>query len=215
MRVNSSSIVSISYEFISAFLVIPSAPPEEFFPTPSAPFEDPYTPDQSNSSVTSPTNLRLSSVDFSLIRGKQQGDHVPNGYAGFNWENAYYIFDTYAKESYVLKGFLPAFTDSVKCVVYSGNGNPLSIYLPNASNKFGVHSFSALSVYHDEMRVSVTGFRSNVPILTKQLVLNRGPPKLYQIDFEQIDKIIFTPTGIDVFTLKKLTLCLVLLNFML
>lgn len=160
-------------------------------------------------------SLRLSSVDFSCIRRKnKEGDHVPNGYAGFNWENAYYIFNDYVKDHYQLKGFASAFSDSVQCVVYNGNGNPLSIYLPNAANQFGVHSFSASSIYHDEIRISVTGFRSNVPTITKQLVLNRDSPKLFQIDFEQIDKITFTPRNINLYTLKKPTLCLVLLNFM-
>ena len=124
------------------------------------------------------------------------------------------MFDDYVKDNYQLKGFASAFSNSIQCVVYNGNGNPLSIYLPNASNQFGVHSFSASSIYHDEMSVSVTGFRSNVPTITKQLILTLNSPKLFQIDFEQIDKITFTPRDLNLYTLKKQTFCLVLLNFM-
>lgn len=161
-------------------------------------------------------NLRLSSVDFTLVRRKNKvGDHVPNGYAGFNWENAYSIYKDYIKENSHLNGFTGAFSDSIQCVVYNGNGNPLTIYLPNAANQFGVHSFFASSIYHDEMRISVTGFRSNVPKITKQLVLSRGSPKLFQINFEEIDKITFTPMENSLYTMKKQTLCLVFINFVL
>ena len=191
----------------------PSTPPEESFPVPSAPIEQPSLP-SGQQSLTTETSLRLSSVDFSFIRRKnKEGDHVPNGYARFNWENAYYIFNDYVNGKFQLKGFASAFSDSIQCVVYNGNGKPLSIYLPDAANRFNVHSFSALSVYHDHMKVSVTGFRSNVPTITKQLVLDRGSPKLFQIDLEQINKITFIPTDIDCETMKKQTFCLIFLNF--
>jgi hypothetical protein len=160
--------------------------------------------------------LRLSTVNFNLIRQtKSEGDHIPNGYAGFNWENGYYINEEYVKKHYQLKGFLNSFTNQIKCVAFNGKGNSLSIYLPNSSKKFNLHSFQALSIYHEKFRISITGYRLNIPILTKTILLTNQISKLFQIDFQQIDKITFTPAGIDFYTLKPQTFALVYLNFIL
>jgi hypothetical protein len=123
--------------------------------------------------------------------------------------------EEYVKGHYQLKGFLNSFTNQIKYVAFNGKGNSLSIYLPNSSNKFNLHSFEAISIYHQNFRISITGYRANIPILTKNILLTNQISKLYQIDFQQIDKITFTPTGIDYYTLKPQTFALISLNFIL
>lgn len=152
-------------------------------------------------------------MNFTAIReGKTVGAHVPNGYAGFYWENAYYIFEQYVTMNFNLAGYQPSFTDTIKCVAYNGNGNPLSIYLPNPSNTFSLHSFDGISVYYDRLQISITGFRSNVPIFIKRHVLDRSR-KTFQINFEGIDKVMFTTSAITEMTMKPRTFALIDLNF--
>ncbi len=108
------------------------------------------------------------------------------------------MFEEYVKQHYQLKSFLNSFSDSIKSVGFNGRGNPLSI---ESSNKFDFHSFECISIYHDELKLCVTGYRSNISILTKNILLTNKSSKVFLIDSKQIDKITFTPMGIDFYTL--------------
>jgi hypothetical protein len=92
----------------------------------------------------------------------------------------------------------------------------MSIFLLNSTNKFGLHSFEALSIYHDNFKLSLTGFSSNQTIYIKHIILNNKYPTFFQIDWEQIDKITFTPLINDyIYTLKPETFALTYLNIIL
>lgn len=123
------------------------------------------------------------------------------------------MYKEYALQFYQLKGFLNSFINNENCVAYNGNGKALSIFLSNSSNKFSLHSFEAISIYHDNFKISLNGFRSNQIIYIKHIILNNKSPKLFEIDFEQIDKITFIPTTLDFYTLKPATFALITLNF--
>lgn len=156
-------------------------------------------------------------VNFTFIRRAENvSDCIPNGYAGFYWENAYYIYEEYVKTRAQLSGYLASFTNTIKCVAYNGRGNPLSIYSPNPLNTFGLHSFEAMSAYNDynSLRVSVVGYRSNMPVFVKHHVLDRTR-KTFQLDFERIDKVTFTTSLLSIITTKPLTFALINLNFIL
>ncbi|CAF1530673.1 unnamed protein product [Adineta ricciae] len=193
---------------------------EEHDWTPSAPVYEPSSP--AHPQATSPnivdpinTPLRLSSVNFSLIHQKHKdGAHIPNGYAGFNWENIYYMFEQHARENIQLRGFLTAYNDSRCCVAYNGRGHAILIYLPNASNTFGIHSFEAMSVYHDEFQLKVSGYRSNVLLAVKNIILKRGELNLFEINWDRIDRLVLTPERI-LGTNKPETFILANLNFVL
>lgn len=162
-------------------------------------------------------NLRISMVNFNFIRKSENvSDCIPNGYAGFYWENAYYIFEKYVQTHAQLSGYQASFTSTIKCVAYNGRGNPLSIYLPNPSNTFGLHSFEAMPAYYDydQLRVSVVGFRSNMPVFIKHHVLDRSR-QIFELNFEQIDKVTFTTSPIITISTKPLTFALINLNFIL
>jgi len=126
------------------------------------------------------------------------------------------MYKEHALKYYQLKGFLNAFKDSQNCVAFNGNGKSMSIFLLNSTNKFGLHSFEALSIYHDNFKLSLTGFSSNQPIYIKHIILNNKYSTLFEIDWEQIDKITFTPSINDyIYTLKPETFALTCLNFIL
>jgi hypothetical protein len=148
-----------------------------------------------------------------IPQSKKEGGHIPNSYAGFNWENIYYMFQQTVLSNTQLIGFLNAYTNSIKCVAYNSRGNPISISLPNSRNTFGLHSFEAMSVYHDNFKLTVTGYRSNVIFAVKIILLTKKPT-LFEIDWEQIDKITFTPARICE-TAKPETFILTCLNLVL
>ncbi|CAF1393120.1 unnamed protein product [Adineta steineri] len=172
--------------------------------TPSAPMYEPPSPQPSHSESMAaaasvrPSNetLRISTINFSKIpNAKKEGDHIPNGYAAFNWENIYYMFEEHVRNKSQLQGFINAYTNSRTCVAYNGRGNAMSIFLPNSRHTFGLHSFEAMSVYHDNFKLSITSYRSNDVFIVKNITLTKKPT-LFEINWEQINKITFTPAKI-------------------
>ncbi|UJR16864.1 hypothetical protein I4U23_003762 [Adineta vaga] len=181
--------------------------------TPSAPTEE----EQPSSNTTGSSNvpLRISTIDFlQSSRAKKEGDHIPNGYAGFNWENIYYMFEEHARGNFQLKGFLNAYNPSRNCVAFNGRGKAASILLPNSSNKFSLHSFEAMSVYHESFQLIVSSYRSNVLFAVKNIILTKKNPILFEINWERIDKITFTPERITG-TVKPETFIIACLNLVL
>jgi hypothetical protein len=124
------------------------------------------------------------------------------------------MFEEYASGKYQLKGFMNAYNNSRKCVAYNGKGNSMSISLSNSQNTFGLHSFESLSIYHDNFKLTVTGYRSNVVVAVKNIVLINKNCTRFEINWEQIDKITFTPARICE-TAKPETFILTCLNLVL
>lgn len=141
-------------------------------------------------------SLRISTVNFSFIPNScVRGGHVPNGYAGFNWENACYITRYHAIPDMHWKGFRKAFHDAQENVVYNDRGAALTISLPNPGQRFGLHSFEAISVYHNELRLFITAYRSNVIFNTKYFILTKDQLELFEVDWEEIDRVVIKPQG--------------------
>ena len=145
-----------------------------------------------------PSNsFQIMTIDFSNIpKIKQDGDRIPNGYAGFNWENIYFMSEQNAIDNHQLQGFRNAYTNSRKCVAYNGRGNPITMFLPNTQNSFSLHSFEAMSIYHDNFKLTITSYRSNVIFSVKNIILTNKKPTLFEINWEEIDKITFKPERI-------------------
>ncbi|CAF4966193.1 unnamed protein product [Rotaria sp. Silwood1] len=190
----------------------PSAPPYE-------------SPSPTNSEIGSSTlfsqvaairngPLRISTINFAQIpRAIKNGGHIPNGYAGFNWENAYYMFEDFVKARQ-LKGFTNAFVNSRQYVAYNGRGDSMSFSLCDQSKTFGLHSFEAISIYHEDFKLSVAAYRVDVLFDTKFVMLTTAKATTFEMDWEQIDKVVFKPER-NLETLKPETFALTCLNLLL
>ena len=88
------------------------------------------------------------------------------------------------------------------------------IFLSNEERVFGLHSFEAISIYHENFKLSVTAYRSNSVYDTKNVTLTSRKPTLFEVDWENIDKIAFTPARIRE-TVKPETFALTCLNLLL
>ncbi|CAF3906410.1 unnamed protein product [Rotaria sp. Silwood1] len=167
-------------------------------------------------SVTVPLrSLRISTINFAQIpRAIKNGGHIPNGYAGFNWENAYYMFENFVKEAPQLKGFIKAFVNLRQCVAYNGRGDSMSFFLFDQSKTFGLHSFEAISIYHEDFKLSVSAYCAGVLFDTKHVMLTTAKVTTFEMDREQIDKVVFKPER-NLETLKPETFALTCLNLLL
>ena len=137
-------------------------------------------------------SLRISTIDFVRIpQASVRGGYIPNGYAGFQWENAYWMSKDYLPGKVQLKEFLTAFHDSQDYVAYNSGSGPLTISVSNPEQTVGLHSCEAVTVYYSDFKVFVTGYRSNNVIGTKNVVLTNDKSTLFEIDWEGLDRITF------------------------
>lgn len=140
-------------------------------------------------------SLRISTIDFSGIpRTTKPRCPIPNGYAGFIWENARYA-DRHIASIPCLAGFRMAFRDSQKYVAYNDYDAALTLYLPNPGNKFDLHSFEAISVRRPTMKLFIKAYRSELVIDVKDVMLV-NELRLFEIDWEGIDRLVFSNDGI-------------------
>ena len=160
-------------------------------------------------------SMQISTINFAQIpQSPTDGGHLPNGYGGFNWENAYYIFQCQTSGTHHWNGFRNAFTNSRNCVAYNSKGSAMSIFLSNARTTFDLHSFEAISIYHENFKLSITAYRSNLIYDTKKLILTKKAPRLFETDWYEIDGITFTPER-NYETSKPETFALTCLNLLL
>ena len=124
------------------------------------------------------------------------------------------MFHDFTVAKHHLKGFENAYTNSRKCVAYNGKGSSTSFFLPNARKTFGVHSFEAISIYHLNFKLSVTAYRADFIYDTRNVTLTNMKPTLFEIDWEHVDRITFTPEYI-LETVKPETFALTCLNLLL
>ncbi len=160
-------------------------------------------------------SLRISTVTFDRFsQWKITTGTIPNGYAGFNWENAFYMLESCVTESHPFNGFANACKHGRKSMAFNGRGAPLSIFLSNQGKTFGLHSFEAISIYHENFKLSITSYRSNDVFDTKTIILTKNYPILIEIDWEQIDRIKFSSAGINQDSSKPKTFALTYLNLL-
>ena len=79
---------------------------------------------------------------------------------------------------------------------------------------FGLHSFEAISVCHGDLRVFIMSSRSDSVVERQTITVSVDQLKLFQMDWEQIDRILFEPEPRSD-TLKPSTFALSSLNLVL
>ena len=89
----------------------------------------------------------------------------------------------------------------------------MSIFSSNAHTTFDLHSFEAISIYHENFKLSITAYRSHLIYDTKNVILTKKAPRLFEIDWYEIDRITFTPES-NYETSKPETFALTCLNLL-
>jgi hypothetical protein len=124
------------------------------------------------------------------------------------------MLESCVTESHPFNGFANACKHGRKSMAFNGRGAPLSIFLSNQGKTFGLHSFEAISIYHENFKLSITSYRSNDVFDTKTIILTKNYPILIEIDWEQIDRIKFSSAGINQDSSKPKTFALTYLNLL-
>jgi hypothetical protein len=113
-------------------------------------------------------------------------DMIHNGYGGLNWNNMYYIKDTYHPGSGYDNG-----TISGSYTAFNNSGNPASV----SGNVFDFYGTYLTGAWNDGLSVRVEGFLSGVLKYSQTVVVNTGDPQFFKFKFSQVDNLEFTSFG--------------------
>lgn len=90
---------------------------------------------------------------------------MPNGYKNLTWINASVIKNVTRNGGY-MTGVVSGHNS-----IYNGNGNPMTIK-SDISNLMTLHSFAIAAAWHDNLKLEVVGYKSNISTITTTFTLH-------------------------------------------
>ncbi|CAF1035057.1 unnamed protein product [Didymodactylos carnosus] len=115
---------------------------------------------------------------------------IPNGYHGLNWDNFWYLHESYANKN---SGYPNAFRHG-HYIAFNEGGRPMSMSsLPHAT--FNIFTFEANAAFYDSLQLTITGFRNQKEIYTKTVTLEYTKSQVYELNWWNIDKLQFKSFG--------------------
>ena len=131
---------------------------------------------------------------------------IPNGYAGFNWNN-FSSLNTHNDPTATPSGYSFADTDSASpSVAFNLFGQPASI---SAATAFSFYGAFFTAAWRDGLKIDVTGYRDNQLVYEKKFTVDSTGPTFEAFDFLNIDTLDFstTFTGETANTMEPSRLC--------
>lgn len=116
---------------------------------------------------------------------------VPNGYAGFNWNNFYYMdaVNYYGNPSGYYNGIV-----SPNNVAFNAFGDPASVVW--TGQLFAVSDFYTTAAWRDQLDITIVGYLAGNPVITGSGQINTdGPTHWTATGLVWIDTLTFTTSG--------------------
>ncbi len=120
------------------------------------------------------------------------GQAVPNGYHGLNFNNLDVQLSSDAAGAGDL-GYVNG-TVSQPSTIYNGFGNPASFNSADGS-AFTLNSFDLTGAWNDGLQVTVTGYLNGALMDTAVLTVNTSGPVLETLNFADINDVMFVSAG--------------------
>jgi len=121
----------------------------------------------------------LSPISFELI---------PDGYAGFNWDNFYALNSS--NPTYLGSGY-PNGTVSGNVVAFNGSGEAATL----ADGLFDFNSAYLTAAWRNGLSITVEGLKDGLSLYSETVVVDITGPTLFDFDFLGIDTLVFTSFG--------------------
>ena len=119
---------------------------------------------------------------------------VPNTYRGLQWTEFNYAHESNLKKRHPISGYVTAFnTGCGPHVAFFTKKASVAIERPNET--FTFISVTACAVWNDDLQLTITGHRSSTQMNTHTVTLLFGQPQLILLQWKNIDKITFEPSG--------------------
>ncbi|CAF3763715.1 unnamed protein product [Adineta steineri] len=119
---------------------------------------------------------------------------IPPIYKGLKWSKMVYMTREYAAATYPTSGYMAA--------LISGSNHHIAFFNEEASisrdgpNKiFSLISLTACAAWNDNLHLTIIGYKDLVKVKTYTSKLTFGKPQIVLLQWQNIDKIVFQPTG--------------------
>ncbi len=135
---------------------------------------------------------RADFINFSspLIQGVEAP--IPNGYAGFTWNN-FSALNTQTDVTVMPSGYKPANTDSASpYVAFNLYGDPASL---SRSTPFAFVGGFFTAAWRDGLQVEAKGLRNGTVLYDTTFVLSATQPTFELLNYQGIDTLQFTSSG--------------------
>ncbi|NMG09292.1 PEP-CTERM sorting domain-containing protein [Brasilonema sp. UFV-L1] len=127
-------------------------------------------------------------VTFDDIQTTSDGDVIPNGYAGLNWDN----FHSLDSSSLASTGYGYG-TVSAPNVAFNSEGNPATVSIDNG--KYDLNSVHLAAAWNNGLNILVEGFLGEELLYSKTVTVDSTASTQYNLDFLDIDNVRFTSSG--------------------
>lgn len=119
---------------------------------------------------------------------------MPTIYQGMQWTGVRYRRKEYANAKQPKSGYRGAFIpDGSSHAAYFRDDASLCTEFPNSV--FTLVSITACAAWNDDLQLTITGHRRSTQVDTHTLILLFGKPQMIFLQWENIDKVIFKPSG--------------------
>jgi len=119
---------------------------------------------------------------------------IPPIYKGLKWTKMVYMNKSYAMATYPTSGYMAAFISGSNHNIAFFN-EEASISAEKANETFTLVSFTACAAWNDNLHLTIVGYRNSTQVNTHTSILLFGKPQIILLQWQNIDKIVFQPTG--------------------
>jgi len=119
---------------------------------------------------------------------------IPSIYRELKWTGIYYTNELYIRKNVPTSGYVTAFMpgSSPHLAYFSKEA---SVSVEHSDKRFTFVSVIACAAWNDDMQLTITGHRNSVQTNTHTTTLLFGKPQLILLQWKNIDKVTFTPSG--------------------
>jgi hypothetical protein len=139
--------------------------------------------------------LRKKRITFEDLPSAEDGNKViPTVYRDLKWTGIAYGHELFLKKEHPKSGYMTSFISggSPQIAFFSKEA---SVSVEHVHKTFTFVSVTSCAAWNDDMQLTVTGHRNSVQTNTHTTTLLFGKPKLILLNWKNINKVIFTPSG--------------------
>ncbi len=112
--------------------------------------------------------------------------HMPGGYGGLSWSGSFCVYSAPAGDD---SGYATGKV-SPDYVAYNGDGVPVEV----GGGPFDFVGAHLAAAGQDRLNIAIEGYRSEVRIYSRTVIVNRQYPTWIWLGYENVDRVTFTPT---------------------
>ncbi len=147
------------------------------------------------STIVLDPSLRKTRITFEdLPSAEEKSKIIPSNYRKLKWIEFSYGHELHWKKMRPTSGytasFVPGGSPHIAYIVKEA-----SVSVENSGETFTLISFTACAAWNDDLQLTIAGHRNSIEINKYTTILLFGKPQLILLNWKDIDKVTFKPSG--------------------